>query len=458
MTDHGRTRPAAAPAAGADAERHFGLDELFISITDAKGRIRLGNDVFVRVSGYPEAELVGRAHNVVRHPDMPRAVFSLMWEQLRAGHTFAGYVKNRAADGSHYWVMAVVVPSGGGYVSVRMKPTTAMLDAAKALYAELRRVEEDVEGGDVSRRKTAIAASRERMRQALAGLGFPSYDAFAHVALPAEVAARAAALAGSGSPVPAASAPDGLEAACAGARRSLATLTADLRGLTASAAALAERAASVTDLTDAIRIQSLNGLLAAARLADGQALAVIADLMRDSARRTGDMVGELATGMGRTVAEIGEMSFRMAAADLQIEMMLAFLRAHGGDRASAGAEVFLPLLAGAATSAVDGVCTALPELEGEMRDLAALATLLRREFSTARALVVNGRIEIARSGVLGHAEHFFSAVGEQVAASEQELRAFTQVESMLGLSESVAVRARSDATHLREAVVLATAA
>lgn len=79
------------PRTPAARDEGFGLDELFFSTTDAGGRIRTGNPVFTRVSGYDAAELAGRAHNVVRHPDMPRVVFRVLWDHLQAGEPVAAY-------------------------------------------------------------------------------------------------------------------------------------------------------------------------------------------------------------------------------------------------------------------------------------------------------------------------------------------------------------------------------
>jgi PAS domain S-box-containing protein len=88
----------------ADArEREFGIEELFFSTTDVKGHISAGNEVFTRISGYTEDELLGRAHNVIRHPDMPRGVFQLLWDTIQAGRPIAAYVKNRAKDGELYF-------------------------------------------------------------------------------------------------------------------------------------------------------------------------------------------------------------------------------------------------------------------------------------------------------------------------------------------------------------------
>lgn len=430
-----------------DEERPFALDELFISVTDAKGHIRLGNDVFVRISGHPEEELVGAAHNIIRHPDMPRAVFALMWDELHAGRTFAGYVKNRAADGRHYWVLAVVAPAEGGYVSVRMKPSTPYFDAARTLYAELLETERRHEGGDVRRRKSAIAASGARMGELLAAAGFPSYDAFAHAALPAEVQARLAALpprADDGDRG------DGAAAACSAARRSLGRLLTDVGGFADVSRDLAGGARVVADHAEDVRIDALNGVIAAARLTDGRVLGAIAGLMRGSAHRTGAMTGRLLDGMDRTSADVADMGYRIAAADLQLEMMAVF--AGGAARSPEELRTFLPVLAGAALQAVDHVCDRLPRLEQELAELAGLADLLRRELATARTLVMNGRIEVSRSAEMSGAQHVFTAIGERVAASERELVAFGRIADLNGTGGAVARQARADAAHLHAAV------
>ncbi len=117
----------------AEHERHFGADELFFSATDRKGIISAGNDVFVRVSAYERVELIGRPHNIIRHMDTPRCVFRLLWDYLERGEPIAAYVKNRAKDGGFYWVLAVVVPAGDGYLSVRIKPASELFAVVKAL-------------------------------------------------------------------------------------------------------------------------------------------------------------------------------------------------------------------------------------------------------------------------------------------------------------------------------------
>jgi PAS domain S-box-containing protein len=109
-------------------ERTFSADELIVSKTDPRGVITYANDVFLRVSGYPAGEALGRPHNIIRHPDMPKAVFALLWETLAARQEMFAYINNLAADGAHYWVLAHVTPSYGrngdviGYHSSRRCP------------------------------------------------------------------------------------------------------------------------------------------------------------------------------------------------------------------------------------------------------------------------------------------------------------------------------------------------
>jgi methyl-accepting chemotaxis protein len=114
-----------------------------VSKTDTKGRITYVNDDFIEASGFTEDELIGKAHNLVRHPDMPPEAFADLWRTLQAGRPWTGYVKNRRKDGDHYWVLANVTPIRRGneiveYMSVRSKPSREMVDACEALYREFR--------------------------------------------------------------------------------------------------------------------------------------------------------------------------------------------------------------------------------------------------------------------------------------------------------------------------------
>ncbi|MCP1676462.1 aerotaxis receptor [Natronocella acetinitrilica] len=125
-------------------EQTFGADERLISTTNLKGVIESANATFVRVSGFSIDELAGKPHNLVRHPDMPEAVYQNFWDTLKAGKPWMGVVKNRCKNGDHYWVSAYVSPvflngEQTGYQSVRTCATEAQKQRAEALYARVRK-------------------------------------------------------------------------------------------------------------------------------------------------------------------------------------------------------------------------------------------------------------------------------------------------------------------------------
>jgi aerotaxis receptor len=112
---------------------------VLISKTDAKGVIRYVNRDFTDACGYTREELIGKPHNIVRHPDMPEAAFADMWRSLKEDKTWTGIVKNRRKNGDHYWVEATVRPNlEGGYTSVRVPAAREAAIQADALYREIQ--------------------------------------------------------------------------------------------------------------------------------------------------------------------------------------------------------------------------------------------------------------------------------------------------------------------------------
>ncbi|MDP5039362.1 MAG: PAS domain-containing protein, partial [Paraglaciecola sp.] len=110
-------------------EVKFNQGEELVSVTDTRGVILYANPQFCQIAGYTVEELIGQNHNVVRHPDMPKAAFADMWDKLKAKQAWRGAVKNRCKDGRYYWVDAFVTPvyeknQLTGYQSVRtvLKP------------------------------------------------------------------------------------------------------------------------------------------------------------------------------------------------------------------------------------------------------------------------------------------------------------------------------------------------
>jgi len=152
-------------------------DDFLVSRTDLKGKLTYGNQIFIEYSGYSEAELLGQQHNIVRHPDMPRGVFKLLWDTLQDKKEIFAYVKNMSKDGSFYWVFANVTPSLDaqgqveGYFSVRRKPKAPAIAVVTDLYRKM--LEEERRAGP----RDACAASVALLTGVLAQHGV-SYEQF----------------------------------------------------------------------------------------------------------------------------------------------------------------------------------------------------------------------------------------------------------------------------------------
>lgn len=140
-------RKFAAHVRPTGVERTFAVDDVIVSKTDLKGTITYANEVFLSIAGLSEREAIGAPHSIIRHPDMPRAVFKLLWETIAAGEEIFAYVLNMAANGDHYWVFAHISPTFAdgkivGYHSNRRVPEPKALHAVVPLYAELKAIED----------------------------------------------------------------------------------------------------------------------------------------------------------------------------------------------------------------------------------------------------------------------------------------------------------------------------
>lgn len=147
--------------------------ELFVSMTDPRGIILACNDVFCRVSEFPRDRLINSPHNIVRHPDMPRSVFKLLWDTIQNGQALSAYVKNRTKDGRFYWVFATAMPSKKGYLSVRIKPKTKLLKTIEGLYKQVLEHEKN----------SGLQAGIQLIQDTVVELGFSNYREFMTEAL-----------------------------------------------------------------------------------------------------------------------------------------------------------------------------------------------------------------------------------------------------------------------------------
>ncbi len=434
-----------APAVDLQREREFTIDELFFSTTDEKGIIRSGNGVFTRVAAYDEAEMIGKPHSLIRHPEMPRCVFKALWDTIEAGKPIAAYVKNRAKTGEPYWVMAIVVPFPGGYVSVRLKPSSEYLGIVKTVYPELRALELEHGGEREVERKPAMARSWARLLEILAGAGFPSYTSFMHQALAAELSSRAAH---TEPPANATGAQrralDHARTACLSITRRLdGLLGADLEGyaqLSELNRELSETSAFVLGLAESLRLFALNAILASSRLGgDGAVLHAVADIMRQSSDAMRGVIGEVSTDLERAGALLGEVGFRVSVAKLQSLMAIQFVdemlvrRQPGPEHAQFRDPRTddVQLLTGCLDDALRLLRATLSGLDTHLRSLTANAAHLRQDLRVMRALETNGRIEAARTeGAIALAQ-LFNEIHDQVELASTKVEDFAQI-SQLG--------------------------
>ncbi|QNK86017.1 PAS domain-containing protein [Aliarcobacter cryaerophilus] len=120
-------------------EKSLEKNTIIVSQTNEKGEIIFANNDFCKIAGFSLDELIGKAHNIVRHSDMPKWAFEDLWRTLKSGKTWKGIVKNITKDGGYYCVNATAFPSRNSdgtirYVSVRVKPTKEEIEIAKKLY------------------------------------------------------------------------------------------------------------------------------------------------------------------------------------------------------------------------------------------------------------------------------------------------------------------------------------
>jgi PAS domain S-box-containing protein len=425
-----------APVQPTEVERRLAPKELFFSTTDRKGIITAGNSVFSRVACYPLEVMIGRAHNIVRHPDMPRAVFQLLWDELGAGRPVVAYVKNLAADGAYYWVLASIVPiHGGGYLSVRLHPSAPSFAAAKAIYAELVGLERKIEGDNVRNRKASIAASGARLGELLTQAGFADYGAFMRTALLTELAARAAELPDDHQQILATAPAESSQFVrdALGSYRSIATFFTELIGDFAryadTGATLGEHSSYLRRMGDDIQLFALNAQIGASRLgAQGAALDAVARLLTDQAHATSPLVATVAAGAAAVVEEIHEMTFQLALMTIQSEMVAVFAHELADDPAGEeSAAANIACLTDALSRASDRTVMSLSAASQQLQDVLTHVDLVATGLSRLARLSLNGRVELATIPDAGAIGSLFTDVEHQVGEARERLTEFDTV-------------------------------
>lgn len=419
--------------------RTFEFNEIFFSTTDKKSHIQKANEVFVRISDYSQEELAGKPHSIVRHPDMPRVVFQIVWDHLRANRPVVGYVKNRAKDGRYYWVLALMLPTQGGYLSIRFKPSSKLWSSVVAIYSELRAVEQKIEQSGQSK-KVAMESSARLLSEELAKLGFANYDDFMQNALQVEIRSReenlkpSAGQTSTAKPGKSTAGDSPLAASLIAAQesliRDLETVYHDLSFYVNANKEINVNCEFLTGLSADVRMLALNGAVETSRLGFMAAgIGKILEWLNASAQDITKDVHQLTKVLVRLEADVNTVVFSLSSARLQVEMFTSFademirlgqagyVEKNGNSSLQEGA---IDILNESFAGTAEQILNALKMTAADVRPLREVLQGLMKSNRSLQLIYMRGKIEMAavESEQLGT---IFSNLESQVTDAQGKL-------------------------------------
>lgn len=418
-------------------ERDFKLHELFFSVTDKRGVIRTGNEVFRRISGYAEEELMGKPHSLIRHPDMPRCVFHLFWSFIQQGKPIVAYVKNLAKDGAYYWVMALAVPMSDGYLSIRFKPSSALFHVVQKIYAELLAIEMSAlqEG---NQKKQGMLAAGARLGEILQENGFRDYDHFMETALAEELKSRDKLLKEQEEGHKSRRNVDydmvgllNVVEKFSDIQQHLLTLFLQLDQFLKLNDKLCSKSDFIQSLAKAVKILSLNALIESDQLGDeGRTLGVVAEHMGVRSDKSVETISGLQKSIEGLSSSLRDIVFNIAASRLEIEMIIFFgeellASASGGNAESTAiGKEQLEILSQSFTRFAEKISLAASTLSNELRTL----TLRLRDLSDLLNVLefthFSGRVEAARLAEDSTFKTIFEQALKRVTDARAEIQDF----------------------------------
>lgn len=378
------------------------VEDLFFSTTDAKGVITQANSIFERLSRYPYIMLIGRPHNVVRHPDMPGGAFRLVWDMLHEAKPTCGYVVNQAADGSAYWTFSTMTPHADGYLSVRARPCASeFFGAVSSAYPGVR-AQELASRSDGASAQSAAELGADLLNASLSTLGYDSYADFVREVLPAEVQARRLAAAASFDGKLPEGIPGILLAAVYDIDDSLARFLSELTQSQTHAKTLVgdvQQGQSLVEQISAV-LDHLNGVVGGLGK-DAIALQLTGPKLHDHCSDVAASLQAVSRNVEAMARLRAEVRFAVALAELQSESMGVFVNAVvRGDERPVVARQALPELARAMRTSLDRAMQALQEdrlaaatLREELAVTDQRVSYMRQLLAAYRRTVEAGRLE-----------------------------------------------------------------
>lgn len=382
-----------------NAQSPFKYEELFFSVTDEKSNITFANEVFVRVSGYDRDEIIGQLHKLIRHPDMPRAVFKIFWDHLKADKPVAAYIKNLAKDGSYYWVMALAFPCDGGFLSIRLKPGGPFFEKIKTFYARILAFEKEKES-EVGKRK-AMDQSKDYLIDLLQQEGFNSYEEFMWSTLQSEMRYREKKVGSSGVRKEKNTA-DAVPPSLLKLEPTLRNMVTSLKRLKQIHEGLVEHSEYILKLARSIVFLSLNAQVGSAKLdQDDIALSVIAESIGDQSTDGEKKLITMKNNIHNLSDLIGKLNFNIVSSKLQVEMTIDFLKEVNGiqyedTNTEISSDKVCTILYDAFLPRLNKVTENLGQLPGYLSNLNKDIDNINKFLVALRLIHISGKIEVAR--------------------------------------------------------------